>query len=110
MLKQHVGHIKGNVSKCLKSTKEKQDKCRKSIEEAQAKKKAKKSREKEVRIKWSLKKRVMIMKELEQVGGLTPRKLGPIDKFVCPIDSFITLSENKTGNKILMRHFGKIEL
>ena len=48
-LKQHIGHIRGNVAKCPKSTQEEQTKCRKSIEDAQALKKAKKAKEEDLR-------------------------------------------------------------
>ena len=41
IMKEHIGHISGNVAKCPKSSKEDQEKCRQAILEARIKKKKK---------------------------------------------------------------------
>ena len=40
-MKEHIGHISGNVAKCPKSSKEDQEKCRQAILEARIKKRKK---------------------------------------------------------------------
>lgn len=48
-LKQHIAHVKGNVTGCPKSTDEDKIKCKKSLDSPQEKKAAKRAREEEVR-------------------------------------------------------------
>ena len=48
-IKHHIGWIKGNVSKCPKSTKEDKEKCANDLNKAKAKKLEKRKHEEEVR-------------------------------------------------------------
>ena len=48
-MKEHIGHISGNVAKCPKSSKEDQEKCRQAILEARNKKKRKDKHVSEIR-------------------------------------------------------------
>ena len=91
-IKQHIAHIRGNVAKCPLSTKEDQERCIKSIEDAQLKKKSRKEKEQEVRNEVTIDENVTGEGdgdgdlELENVGCSARRKLGPMDKFAMPID------------------------
>ena len=95
-LKQHVAHISGNVSKCLRSTKEDQEKCKKAIEDAKNKKKKKCREEQEIRAEVDI---FGIEEEEEEIEGLGPRKkpnfLGPMDKFTSKIDAESSMSTSK---------------
>ncbi|TXG53907.1 hypothetical protein EZV62_019163 [Acer yangbiense] len=96
-LKQHIAHISGNVSKCLRSTKEDQDKCKKAIEDARNKKKNKYKEEREIRAEVNI---IGIEEEGEEIEGLGPRKkpnfLGPMDKFTSKIDPESSMSTSKS--------------
>ncbi|TXG48199.1 hypothetical protein EZV62_027493 [Acer yangbiense] len=87
-LKEHVGHLKGNVSSCPRSTKENIDGCRKAIKDAKNKKRNKRKEEDEIRAGVDNRGGY----ECEEIEGLGPMKgpnfLGPIDKFAKSIGSF----------------------
>ena len=86
-LKEHVGHIKGNVASCTRSTKENIDSCRKAIEDGKNKKRNKRKEEDEIRAGVN----ISGGDECDQIEGLGrmkgPNFLGPMDKFAKSIDS-----------------------
>ncbi|TXG51052.1 hypothetical protein EZV62_023576 [Acer yangbiense] len=69
-LKEHVGHLKGNVSSCPRSTKENIDTCRKAIEDAKNKKRNKRKEEDEIRAGVNISDGY----ECEEMEGLGPMK------------------------------------
>ena len=48
-MKEHIGHLKGNVAACPKSTKGDQEKCKKALAEAKNKKSMKRKHEEALR-------------------------------------------------------------
>ena len=86
-LKEHIGHLKGNVSSCPRSTKENIDICRKALEDAKNKKRNKRKEEDEMRAGVD----ISGDHECEEIEGLGPKKgpnfLGPMDKFAKSIGS-----------------------
>ncbi|TXG48575.1 hypothetical protein EZV62_024450 [Acer yangbiense] len=96
-LKQHIARIAGNVSKCPKSTKEDQVRCKQAIEDAKTKKKNKNKEVQEIRREVNL---AGIEEEEEEVEGLGIRKrphfLGPLDKFATKITPEASMSASKS--------------
>ena len=95
-LKQHIARITGNVSKCPKSTKEDQVRCKQAIEDAKTKKKNKNKEDHEIRREVNL----VGIEEEEEVEGLGARKrphfLGPLDKFATKITHEASMSASKS--------------
>ena len=74
-IKQHIAHIRGNVARCPKSTKEDQAKCRKSIDDAQKNKKARKDREIDVRDEVSIDTKFTMLKKSKILKRLVVRHI-----------------------------------
>jgi hypothetical protein len=87
-MKQHIGHIKGNVASCPKSTKEDQAKCQEALLAAKNKKKEKKKDDKEIREEVDIfGDQQLEDDEVEVVGSRKrPHYLGPMDKFASTIN------------------------
>ncbi|GAB2279862.1 hypothetical protein Dimus_039388 [Dionaea muscipula] len=86
-LKKHIAHIRGDVSQCLKSSKEYQDKCKEAIMEAKTKRLQKQKEDKELRDRVDIEEREQIEEDLEIVGSKKrPHFLGPMDKFTSTIN------------------------
>ncbi|KAL5764322.1 hypothetical protein ACOSP7_016678 [Xanthoceras sorbifolium] len=103
-LKQHIGHIAGNVSRCPKSTKEDQVKCKQAVEDAKCKKKNKSIEDREIRMGVDL---TGIKDEEEEVERLGLRKkphfLGPMDKFASKINPEASMAMS-TGTYLRQQH------
>lgn len=85
-LKQHVGHIKGNVASCPRSTKEDQDKCKTAIEASKVKKKEKKKQEEIIREEVQIDEKDKD-EEIEIVGSKKrPHYLGAMDRWATSIN------------------------
>ncbi|TXG73413.1 hypothetical protein EZV62_001992 [Acer yangbiense] len=85
-----------NVAKCLRSTKEDQDRCKKAIDDARNKKKTKHKEEQEIRVEVD----IIGIEEEEEIEGLGSRKklnfLGPMDKFASKINHESSMSASKS--------------
>ncbi|KAK2646196.1 hypothetical protein Ddye_021391 [Dipteronia dyeriana] len=69
-LKEHIGHIKGNVASCSKSTKENIDLCRKAIDDAKHKRRNKRKEEDEIRAEVNISAEMnYVLKGIQQVGA-----------------------------------------
>ena len=99
-VKEHIGHISGNVSACPKSSVDDKAKCKNAIAEAKSKKKNKKHEEDMMRSSINISEKgkgVDDEDELEELGSKKPpRTLGPIDKFASSISPEICLSSRMT--------------
>ncbi|XP_052203671.1 uncharacterized protein LOC127808959 [Diospyros lotus] len=87
-VKEHIGHISGNVSACPKASPDDRAKCKNAIEEARNKKKNKKKEEDLMRstVNISEKGEGNGDDELQELGSNNPpRTLGPMDKFASSI-------------------------
>ncbi|GAB2276902.1 hypothetical protein Dimus_039212 [Dionaea muscipula] len=109
-LKKHIAHIRGDVSQCLKSSKEDQDKCKEAIMEAKTKRLQKQKEEKELRDGVDIDEREQIEEDLEIVGSKKrPHFLGPMNKFTSTINPKIP-DPIKMKQRVLMTHFSRKEL
>ncbi|XP_052195045.1 uncharacterized protein LOC127803066 [Diospyros lotus] len=94
-VKEHIGHISGNVSACPKSSPTDQAKCKNAIAEAKNKRKNKKEEEDLMRSTVNISERVEgdDEDELQELGSRkTSHTLGPIDKFASSISPETCLS------------------
>ena len=96
-MKEHIGHISGNVAKCPKSSKEDQEKCRQAILEARIKKKKKEKDVSEVR------EGVNIggdeeeeIREIEGLESRPPRHRSPLDRWTVTTPPDSSVSDGKT--------------
>ena len=96
-MKEHIGHISGNVAKCPKSSKEDQEKCRQAILEARIKKKKKEKDVSEVR------EGVNIggdeeeeIREIEGLESRPPRHRNPLDRWTVTTPPDSSVSDGKT--------------
>ncbi|KAK2634766.1 hypothetical protein Ddye_029558 [Dipteronia dyeriana] len=84
------------MAKCLRSTKEDQDRCKKAIESARNKKKIKHKEEREIRAEVDIDR----IEEEEEIEGLglrkTPNFVGLIEKFASKIDHESSMSASKS--------------
>ncbi|XP_052176485.1 uncharacterized protein LOC127790825 [Diospyros lotus] len=88
-VKEHIGHISGNVSACPKASPDDRAKCKNAIEEARNKKKNKKKEEDLMRstVNISEKGEGNGDDKLQELGSNNPpRTLGPMDKFASSIN------------------------
>ncbi|TXG66725.1 hypothetical protein EZV62_008000 [Acer yangbiense] len=94
-MKEHVGHITGNVSACPLATKEDQVRCKQAITDARNKKKNKKKEEEEIKDEVNI-----VGEEEEEMEGLGLRKkpnfLGPMDRFASVINPDSSMSTGRT--------------
>ncbi|KAM0894150.1 hypothetical protein ACQ4PT_024652 [Festuca glaucescens] len=97
-LKQHVAHVSNVVAKCKKSSQEAKDRCKKSLEEASKKRREKTIRELELRDSVNISR--VGDEEVNVAGRSEPHKLGPLDKWTCPIDPKLTQAEALHQQKI----------
>ena len=99
-VKEHIGHIFGNVFACPKSSPNEKAKCKNAIVEAKSKKKNKKHEKDMMRSSVNISEKgkgVDDEDELEELGSKKPpRTLGPIDKFASSISPEICLSSRMT--------------
>lgn len=101
-IKEHIAHIKGNVSSCTKASKEDQELCRNAINEVKRKKKKKNDEGEELRSPVNLHKGheedAINVDQLQESFGSTksPRSLGPMDEFANQISPDVCLSSRKT--------------
>ena len=94
-MKQHIGQVKGSMTSCNVATPDQQKRCKDAYEAPQKKKKLKEKHDEEVRAE------VVIQvddndnneEELAAIGEGEPRKAGPMDKYVMPIDPAIPLKK-----------------
>ena len=85
-VKEHIGHISGNVSACPKSSPTDQAKCKNAIAEAKSKKKNKKE-EDLMRSSANIFEMGDDEDELQELGSKkAPHTLGPMDKFAISIN------------------------
>ena len=103
--KKHVAHVGIAVVKCKKSSQEAKDMCRKSLEEASKKRRAKTARELELRESVNISH--VGDNEVTSIGSTKPHKLGPIDKWTRPIDPKLTQAEALQQQKINKEHWKK---
>jgi len=101
-LKQHLAHKCSSIVKCKKVPDEVKQKCFKNLDEIAKKKKGKQEHEKEVRENVQIAIGEDEVIEVESLAGSssTPRQLGPMDKFTCPINPKLTPVEAKRQQNI----------
>ena len=81
-MKEHIGHLKGNVSACPMSSKEDQEKCKNAIMEAKEKKNKKRKHEEAIRAKVNINKNNNVEELEKELGPLkAPHFQGPLDQF-----------------------------
>lgn len=96
-MKEHIGHIRGNVMPCPKASTDDQAKCRNAINEIKNKKMNIKRREEDLVDSVDVMGLSREEDELrETLGSKPPRSLGPIDKFATEINPEATLNVAKT--------------
>ncbi|WZZ28076.1 hypothetical protein YC2023_011477 [Brassica napus] len=82
-MKEHIGHLNGNVSACPMSSKEDQEKCKNSIMEAKEKKNKKRKHEEAIRAEVNINKNSNVEELEKELGPLkAPHFQGPLDQ-VC---------------------------
>ncbi|KAL6493760.1 hypothetical protein OROGR_032095 [Orobanche gracilis] len=93
-LKQHIGHIRGNVRPCNRSTPLDREKCKRALEELKKKKVERKERVQEVRDEVHI---GNDEDDVVEIDGSTknPRSLGPMDQFSRPIDPMNLNTESR---------------
>ncbi|KAL5735039.1 hypothetical protein ACOSP7_032900 [Xanthoceras sorbifolium] len=97
-MKEHIGHISGNVAACPKATPEAQATCRNEIMEAKSKKRGKRKEELLLRSQVNLVDTIEEEDAIEELGVRRgPRALGLMDRFV----SGNTLNSSLSGTKTM---------
>ncbi|XP_056850680.1 uncharacterized protein LOC108824656 [Raphanus sativus] len=92
-MKEHIAHVKGNVSPCPVSSKADQEKCKKAILDAKEKKNLKRKHDQELRAEVNIN-RGSNTEELEnELGTLkSPHFQGPIDQYATSINPEASLA------------------
>ncbi|CAI9284358.1 unnamed protein product [Lactuca saligna] len=100
-MKQHISHVKGNVSSCPNSTKDDQLKCQNSINEGKLKKKAKQMQYEDLRseVRQEFNDRVDGVEA--SLGLKAPNVIGPMDCFANIINPEEALNARKGKNVYL---------
>ncbi|CAN7051196.1 uncharacterized protein LOC103829688 isoform X2 [Brassica rapa] len=92
-MKEHIGHLKGNVAACPKSTKGDQEKCKKALAEAKNKKSMKRKHEEALRAEVDISKDTVIEELEKELGAFkNPHFQGPIDQFANPINPEVSMA------------------
>ena len=92
-MKEHIAHLKGNVSACLVSSKEDQEKCKKTVLEGKNKKNLKRKHEEALRAEVNISKDSGTEELERELGALkTPRSQGSIDQYVRSINPEASLA------------------
>lgn len=101
--KQHLAHVGTSVAKCEKVSDEIKAKCKRDLDATAQKKKDKQKHDREVRDNVQ----ITVLEEEEVEGQLSKvgssgesHKLGPMDKFVRPIDPKASKAESKRQQNI----------
>ncbi|XP_019158581.1 PREDICTED: uncharacterized protein LOC109155351 [Ipomoea nil] len=99
-IKEHIGHIQGNVAPCSKATKDDQLKCKNAINEVKMRRKNKKVNEDNLRAEVNIDSRSESI-DVEDLQGSfgsmkPPRSLGPMDKFASGINPEPFMNFGKT--------------
>ncbi|CAI9278329.1 unnamed protein product [Lactuca saligna] len=97
-MKQHIAHVKGNVSSCPSSTKDDQLKCRNSINEGKLKKKAKHSQDEALRFEVRQEFHDSVDGVESSLGLKAPNVIGPMDGYANKINPEEDLNARKGKN------------
>ena len=92
-MKEHIAHVKGNVSACPVSSKADQEKCKQAILDAKEKKGLKRKHEQELRAEVNINKGSNVEELERELGTLkSPHFQGPIDQYATSINPEASLA------------------
>ncbi|XP_013588957.1 PREDICTED: uncharacterized protein LOC106297221 [Brassica oleracea var. oleracea] len=92
-MKEHIAHVKGNVSPCPVSSKADQEKCKQAILDAKEKKNLKRKRDQALRAEVNIYKDINTEELEKELGTLkSPHFQGPIDKYATSINPEASLA------------------
>ncbi|CAN6869304.1 unnamed protein product [Brassica oleracea] len=92
-MKEHIAHVKGNVSACPVSSKADQEKCKQTILDAKEKKGLKRKHEQELRAEVNINKCSNVEELERELGTLkSPHFQGPIDQYATSINPEASLA------------------
>ncbi|XP_048603767.1 uncharacterized protein LOC106378015 [Brassica napus] len=92
-MKEHIAHVKGNVSACPVSCKADQEKCKQAILDAKEKKSLKRKHEQELRAEVNINKGSNVEELERELGTLkSPHFQGPIDQYATSINPEASLT------------------
>lgn len=100
-MKEHIGHLQGNVSACPRSSKEDQEKCKNAIMEAKEKKNKKRKHEEAIRAEVNINKSSNVEELEKELGTLkAPHFQGPLDQFATVINPEASLASQTRQQNI----------